>query len=585
MFAPLKKQTKNIAIMAIFCLVTALIFAVYLERTLQGNINYFMLPAQMWGVPADLAERGIAPLYHGPGITGWDGQFYYYIANDLLGLKDTPKHIDAAAYRYQRVGLPLYTAMLAKLTLQDWVSPRSFFLAYFLLVAAAVWVGARLFQSRGLAPWLILLWALSAGTQFTLFNALPDAAADAFLILALPLLLARRFWLAAIPLTFSVLSREAYLVVPVLIALFLFIERLNDEKGGGQRITPSRSIAAPLGRGLRIPALYALAIPACIYAAWWGYVTHHFGKTPGSQAFNILGWPLLSWADFFIGGLTNAHRFVGSGMNARFEAVGLALFLLVLVAAAWMALAVLRRGSADAVIRGLAGASLAMVALYACFGSTVMMHYTGYSKATGVFTILLPLVWKEASLGARLRSALTGLLAVHFAVLAAWNFHVRFLPINTSYYNTYTRVSELSPSTGDPEAACFGTYSARVQLLETRFYGIDRWQARIFGAPHVTMKVALTNTGAHAFRSYHGMGAVMMSYHWVNDRGRVVQDGLRSAILPNLAPGETTIVELVSPLPRQPAKLILSPVQEGCAWFYMAQPGVERVLPGTLEAR
>jgi hypothetical protein len=584
MVTHLKKQTKSVAILALFGLVTALSFAIYLERTLQGNINYFMLPAQMFGVPSDLAERGIVPLYYGAHHTGWDGQFYYYIANDILGQKDTPKHIDSDAYRYQRVGLSLYAAIAAKVALQDWVSPKFFFLAYFLLVAAAVWVGARLFQSRGLAPWLILLWALSTGTQVTLFNALPDAAADAFLILALPLLFARRFWLAAIPLTFSVLSREAYLLVPVLIALVLFIERLKHEKVWDQGITPSRGIAAPLGKALRMQALYALAIPAGVYAAWWGYVTLHFGKTPGSQAHNILGWPLLSWADFFIGGLTNAHRFVGAGMGARFEAVGLALFLLVLVAAAWMALAVLRRDSAGAVIRGLAGASLALVALYACFGSVVIKHYTGYTKVTGVFTILLPLLWKEASLGARPRAALTSLLTVYFAVIAAWNFHFRFLPIGASY-DTYTRLSELSPSTSDREAACFGAYSARVQLLETRFHGIGRWRARIFGVPHVTMKVALTNTGAHDYRSYHGRGAVMMSYHWVDHRGGVVQDGIRSAILPSLAPGETIMVELVSPLPRQPAKLLLSPVQEGCAWFHMAQPGVERVLPAVLKAR
>lgn len=134
---------------AIAALYHIIAFSFYLHGTLEGQINNHILAGDMFGVPDALQQKGIKPLYYGPGRTGWDGQFYYYIANDLLGLKDTSEHIDASTYRYQRVGLSLYTAIVAALTGQDWVSPDTFFVSYFVLVLVATWFGAKLLIVRG----------------------------------------------------------------------------------------------------------------------------------------------------------------------------------------------------------------------------------------------------------------------------------------------------------------------------------------------------------------------------------------------------------------------------------------------------
>ena len=64
-------------------------FSFYLHGTLEGQINNHILAAEMWGTPAKMQARGIKPLYHGPVQTGWDGQFYFYIANDLLAREDS----------------------------------------------------------------------------------------------------------------------------------------------------------------------------------------------------------------------------------------------------------------------------------------------------------------------------------------------------------------------------------------------------------------------------------------------------------------------------------------------------------------
>jgi len=71
----------------------------YLKGPLNGNFDHYLMQADRWGMPEEIKQHGVTPLYLDEWNSGWDGQFYYYIANDLLGYKDTPEHIDADAYR------------------------------------------------------------------------------------------------------------------------------------------------------------------------------------------------------------------------------------------------------------------------------------------------------------------------------------------------------------------------------------------------------------------------------------------------------------------------------------------------------
>jgi len=69
----------------VFAIYTIGSFAIYLERTKQGNINNHILAGEMFGTPVELETRGITPLYVGPGQTGWDGHFniiYPMISSD-----------------------------------------------------------------------------------------------------------------------------------------------------------------------------------------------------------------------------------------------------------------------------------------------------------------------------------------------------------------------------------------------------------------------------------------------------------------------------------------------------------------------
>lgn len=561
----MKKHQSALIVSLIFALFTLVSFGFYYARTLQGDINNHILAGEMFGTPKALVERGIKPLYHGPGQTGWDGQFYYYMSNDVLGSKDTAVHVDAPSYRYQRVGLSLYVAAISHLLGQDWVSPTTFFISYFLLLLAATWVGARLLSSQGVNPALILLWSLSVGTQITLFNALPDAAADAFLILALCALFSERIKLAAIAFTFSALSREVYAVFPAFVALVYFLDYFQAQRKVG------RGVSDLLLGFAQLRSTYWMVLPIIIVLGWRVYVTIHFGASPGSQAFGILGWPFVAWFDYFVSGMRGNHLLVGANATAYFEAVSLILFALILIVSFFSALGVLRNYlQVSPEKRGIALATIILILLYACFGPTVIMHYTGYIKAAGVFGILIPLFLTGFLIQDRYRFSALAVVVITVAFTTWYNLNNRILP----YQQGDDEVTRMSKVKETRRIECFGAYKAEIKVEKFELRGANT-ASRIFGSgDQLVVDVALKNTGSHPLVSTRNFGSVYMSYHWLDEHGKVAKDGIRSALPSDVQPGETAKVRVISDFPKDKGAYILrlTPVQEGCAWFYMANP-------------
>lgn len=574
-----EKYGRVAVICAISLLVTLTAFEFYLHRTLKGDINNHILSGEMFGVPDALEKRGIKPLYYGPGQTGWDGQFYYFMANDLLGQKDTASHIDSPSYRYQRVGLSLYAATAALLIGQDWVSPQTFFLSYLLLILTATWFGATLLLRVGAHPALILLWSLSVGTQITLFNALPDAAADAFLILGLSAMFARRYALAALPLVLSALSREIYVLFPVLIgAMFALDQMLAERRQGGGRIETAGSF-------LRWRPWYWLVLPAITVIAWQIYVTVHFGATPSSQAHGVLGTPLRGWYKYFSHGLLGTHKIVPSPVWGRFEAASLLLFLGLLMTAGLLAWRILRTrfSEATALMRGIAAATLALSAVYACFGTTVAMHYTGYMKAAAILAFLIPVLMTEPGVATRrFHGRAIALLIVTVIVTGYYNWRTRILP-KALNFDTYTRMSAVEET---KDQNCLGAYQATIALQDIAIHNRTGILPAIFGAgDYLVVKLILKNTGHETLMSTRGSGSVDMSYQWLDSEGQVSARSERSAILTPLPPGREAELSIVSRMPSAKGDYILrlSPVQEGCAWFHVANPAASRDLKFRIE--
>ena len=112
------------------------------------------------------------------------------------------------------------------------------------------------------------------------------------------------------------------------------------------------------------------------------------------------------------------------------------------------------------------------------------------------------------------------------------------------------------------------------------WHGSEGLRARLFGRrQYLTVEVLLTNTGSDVFSSFLAKGGVFMSYRWLDKHGNLLVDGFRSAIIPDLAPGESRIMTVLTPLPPFAAKLRLSPLQEDCEWFYLANPSAGADVP------
>jgi hypothetical protein len=540
----------------IFAIYTIFTFGIYEVRTLNGDINNHILSGDMFGVPEALKARGIKPLYYGAGNTGWDGQFYYYISNDILALKDTSIHIDAPSYRYQRVGLSLYVATISTLLGNSWVSPATFLISYFFLVLIATFVGARLLMRFGANPALILLWSLSIGTQITLFNALPDAAADAFLILALGAVFAGRIKLSIIPFVLSGLSREVYVLFPSFILLFYYFNSFWTASASGAWNN-----------------YYWLLLPGLAAVFWNIYITRHFGISPSSQAHGILGLPLVAWMEYFISGLHGNHKLIGPGMYAYAEAGSLALFLLVLGTSFWISGRVIKDyfPKMSPEVGGVALATICFSFLYICFGPTVIMHYTGYFKALAIFFFIIPLLLASARVTLSVKIIIYALLIISLLFTTIYNMKARILP--AAYDDDkYTNMRDILIN---PRVECFGTYDAEIKV---NMISVNSGSAmsHFFGrGDQVTVDLELKNTGNNTFWSIRNFGSVFMSYQWVDSKGNVIQDGIRSAISGGLLPGQSKPITVVSNMPVNPPddiSMMLSPVQEGCAWFYLGNP-------------
>jgi hypothetical protein len=131
---------------------------------LQGDFNKFILSSDQFGVPAGLENRNIDTLYKRKNESGWDGQFYYYISNDILGTADTVEHIDAPSYRYQRIGHPLTASIVSSALFQEWVSPLVFYSSSLAVILYAVFCFSKYLIKNRASPVYAIFWGASYGT-------------------------------------------------------------------------------------------------------------------------------------------------------------------------------------------------------------------------------------------------------------------------------------------------------------------------------------------------------------------------------------------------------------------------------------
>src|SRR5262245_45115525 len=260
-----------------------LALVIHVHYSYEGRYHSLFFPSSAFGLTKVEAEHGQMPVFHA-GIQGWDGQFYYHMANDPFGLDpDTGKHIDNVTYRYQRVGVPLLTWAVARGTGQDFTTPFRYPTVQMAMASLGFGVLAGWLSALGVAWWWALCWLLAAGTVHSLFKGLPDAPADAAFAAAFVALWYRRLgWYSAFA-CLACLIREGYVVVPAAVFLLTAVGLLRWE---GEPGLVRRTLLT--------------ALPVILVVCWAGYLAQHCGValTSGQRSPpGRYGWPLQAfWA-------------------------------------------------------------------------------------------------------------------------------------------------------------------------------------------------------------------------------------------------------------------------------------------------
>jgi hypothetical protein len=183
--------------------------------------------------------------------TGYDGQFFFYLAQDPLltgkvASRDelSSPHIDAVAYRYQRILLPAlgWLTSWGNPSVLEWTLP----LINVLAVLGAGFLLARFLAARGRSPWLSLVYMGSLGVMAGVAFDLADPLAASLFVAGVVWWLEGRAGLAIAALTACLLARELY-VIPVAALVVLELVR---------------------GRRQALPWL----VPLAVFGAWQAYL-------------------------------------------------------------------------------------------------------------------------------------------------------------------------------------------------------------------------------------------------------------------------------------------------------------------------
>jgi hypothetical protein len=182
-----------------------------------GDPTYFIHAGQKYFAPNLLPADPFVET-----DTGYDGQFFFYLAQDpLLNGKaasrdqGTSEHIDNVPYRYQRILLPVLGWVASAggdPDLLQWTLP----LINLLAVLGATFLLAQFLRARDLPAWVALAFPTSIGVLIGVFNDLSDPLAASLFVAGVVWWLDDRTRPALVALTGCLLARELY-SIPVLV--------------------------------------------------------------------------------------------------------------------------------------------------------------------------------------------------------------------------------------------------------------------------------------------------------------------------------------------------------------------------------
>lgn len=356
------------------------------KKHFNGDFAQYLQPGGMYAAPADLEEHGFAATRFTEG-SGWDGQFYYYLANDPFLQKDTVEHLDGPKLRASRVGFPLLVYLCSKLLFQSWVSPLFYFGCSFVVILGATYGLGRTLRATDNTALLAMLWGVSGATLYTLLFGFTDGATDALVIIALSALFFQYRWVYAIAISFACISRENFILVPFFVGLVLLLGDLMNIKS-------ARNIGEWLLRQLQLQ--WVNFVPAAVFLIYKYLLAQKFGAA-AIESSDFIGFPFAASLYFLSGGyLSFLSELDGGDFHVPkfswYQAIGLSFY----VGICLIGLGVLghklfvkgkealhSRSVVDFQTVGVLAGLLVTVLLYASYGAGQVWAPIGYVKSSG----------------------------------------------------------------------------------------------------------------------------------------------------------------------------------------------------------
>jgi hypothetical protein len=520
----------------------------FVRGPLQGEFNHIIFPAEKFGVPADLKIHGLNELFKGDYETGWDGQFYYYISNDLFAVKDTKSHIDSPSYRYQRIGLSFAAKCISMLLGQTWVSPFTYYSTHLFFILLATGLSAKFFSSHRKSPFLILLWSFGFGTQLTLLHGLPDAFADSMVIISLILLFYKKYILYLFSITLAIFSREIYFLIPATITFCVFLQTLMSVKRQKTKYLFAQ-----------VRNIVFLLTPCILFITYQLYLKHKFGAFASSQATGVLELPFKSAFEYLKYSLFNQHPILGSGKFSYLEAIAICLFLILTLFNLYLSIQYIRNNWHNFLnLKPIDFSLFSLVPLsivYLCFGPTVMMLHTGYFKAANIFLFTIPFIYtitqkKIHNIGLIFLISTTIFFEQHM-----W-YKIQSGPIVQT--NLVSALKNPPP--------CLKTYKSEINIISQKILSPNNLFDLIFKSRKIILKIKLKNLTNEQFVPNLGQGGMTIGYHLISDK---TMNGIATFLPKVLLPKQQTVLTINVPYPYYPKikAISLSPVQLGCTWF------------------
>lgn len=508
-----------------------------------GNINWLPAGSTIFGIPDEIQKTFGVDLLLQNGDSGWDGQFHYYMSNDLLGLKGYDQFVDNPPYRWQRIGLPLAAKLISLLHFGTVVSVYDYLIANLIILGIGIFVFAEYFRENNRSVLWVIPWCLSSGVLITLKSLLPDSAADALVVFAIIMLLKRHYVSYVAAMSLACLTREGYAAIALFVFLSGFFGCLEKEKK----------------YSIKFAAL--LSIPGIVFASWYLYVTVKFGALPFTRATHITKFFMTQWPKEFIDAIMK---------NNNEEFVGLIFYLLTIIVSIVLTYVVGQNDRKYLIF-------LPYILVVGSFGHTVMKHWSGYLKGISFLFAIIPVLFlqldiikerKKSNAVSFLKICIYGYIIFEILLTMVSTPNHLYHMIDRYYLRTaqsepkdYSNSNPLQDFTGEIE----------IKDIAVKPFASNALIAA-FTPEYAVYTVEVKNDTDQIWskiRPYGNRCAINMGYKWFDENDNEVLEG-RTNLINSIQPFSTELEKVLVRYPSKAGRYILkiSMVQEGIAWFF-----------------